>query len=185
MVAEETEPLRVAAALLHGSLRLRRGENLLVETWSHCLPYATACVLEARRIGARPLLLLEDEGTYWASVEDAPQVGRWSSPGEHEWAALERTDAFVFFPGPADRPRFRALPERLRGGLESYNSEWYRRARSARLRGVRSILGYASDAQARRWGIGPEEWRRALVRGTGGAGRPTSRRRTAPTYGSG
>lgn len=164
MATDGGTPAALARSMIHGALRLRRGENLVVETWNHCLPYATACVLEARRIGAHPMMILEDEETYWMSVDQAPG-GRWSHPGSHEWAALAKANAYVFFPGPADRPRFRALPTESRTELVSYNSEWYRRARSGRLRGVRSILGYASDAQAVRWGVSGPEWRRSLIVG--------------------
>ena len=165
MRSDGGSPVALAGALLSGALRLRRGENLIVESWNHCLPYATACVQEARRLGAHPLLLLEDEETYWASLDQQPN-GRWSRPGAHEWAALARADAYVFFPGPADRPRYRALPADARNELTGYNGDWYRRARTAHVRGVRSILGYASDAQAIRWGVSGPEWRRSLILGS-------------------
>jgi leucyl aminopeptidase (aminopeptidase T) len=165
MSSEDASPAALARSMLSGALRLRRGENLVVETWTHCLPYATACVVEARRIGAHPMLLLEDEEAYWESVEQQPGHGRWTQPGAHEWATLAKADAYVFFPGPADRPRFRALPAEWRGELVGYNSEWYRRARAARIRGVRSMLGFASDALAARWGVSGPEWRRSLVLG--------------------
>ena len=60
---------RVAQKVLKETLRLKRGENLVIETWTHTLPLATAFVLEARKIGAHPLVLFEDEATYWKSIE--------------------------------------------------------------------------------------------------------------------
>lgn len=156
----------VASVLLGSALHVKRGENVVIETWNHTLPYATACVVEARRLGARPLLFLEDEAAYWRSIDMAPTVGKWSAVGSQEWAALAQADAFVFFPGPADRPRFRSLPLAIRSALVGYNDEWYRRAKSTKLRGARSLLGYASDAQAAVWGVGGPAWREQLVRGT-------------------
>ena len=166
MAADEANGGRLAAALLGNALRLKRGENLIVETWSHSLAYATACVIEARRNGAHPILLLEDETAYWRSVDVAPQVQRWSGVGQHEWAALDRADAYVFFPGPGDRRRLRSLPTAARDALVGYNDEWYRRARRARVRAVRSLLGYASDSQALHWGVNGPLWRSQLIRGT-------------------
>ncbi|MCI4357480.1 MAG: hypothetical protein L3J95_03815 [Thermoplasmata archaeon] len=163
MATDGESPEALADALVARALRLRRGENLLIESWTHCLPYAAACVVRARELGARPLLITEDESAFWASVERAPGAGGWTRPGSHEWASLAATDAFLFFPGPADRPRLRALPMKLRAALVGYNSEWYRRARMARLRGVRCLLGYASDAQAAHWGVPGPEWRRSLA----------------------
>lgn len=166
MASEEPTAAQVAEALVGGAIGLRRSENLVVESWSHTLPYAAACVVEARRRGARPVLLVEDEGAYWRSVESLSSPASWAKVGSHEWALLREADAYVFFPGPADGPRFRALPEPTRSALVGYNAEWYRRAEKGRLRGVRSLLGYASDARAALWGANGSAWRRQLAEAT-------------------
>ncbi|MCI4322460.1 MAG: hypothetical protein L3K03_00300 [Thermoplasmata archaeon] len=165
MPADPNVPAALASVLLGGALSVRPRENVIIETWPHTLPYATACVLEARRLGARPLLLLEDEGTFWQSPEPSAGASAWSRAGAHEWAALSRTHAYVFFPGPADRPRFAALAEGTRKALFVSNSEWYARARRARVRGVRSLLGYASDSQASFFHVNGATWRGQLVKG--------------------
>ena len=166
MAAEEPGAAELAEALVGRAIGLRRGENLVVETWSHCLPYAAACVVEARRRGARPVLLVEDEAAYWRSVESIPQPARWAKVGQHEWSLLHQADGYVFFPGPADGPRFRGLPDATRSALVGYNAEWYRRAEKSRLRGVRSLLGYATDARAAAWGANGAAWRRQLAEAT-------------------
>jgi leucyl aminopeptidase (aminopeptidase T) len=165
MAPEEPGPVQAAQALLGTALDVKRGENVIIETWNHTLPYATACVVEARRRGAHPMLLLEDETAYWRSIDLAPSIAQWARVGRHEWAALAEADAYVFFPGPADRPRFRSLPAEHRSSLTGYNSEWYKRAEKSRLRGVRCVLGYASEAQAATWGVSASTWRNQLVRG--------------------
>ena len=164
MASDGSSAAALATSLVKGALHVKSGENVVIETWNHTLEYARACVVEARKAGARPLLVLEDEPAYWRSVEEAPAVKAWAKPGEHEWAALAQTDAYVFFPGPADRPRLRALPPKRSEELVAYNGEWYRRAEKAKIRGVRSVLGYASDAQAERWGVSGMAWREQLVR---------------------
>ena len=152
----------LARVLLGTSLGVKRGENVIIESWTHTLPYATACVTEARRRGAFPLLLYEDEPAYWRSWEVASKrdLGR---VGSHEWAALSKAQAYVFFPGPADIARWRAVPRDFRQAV-AYNAEWYRRAKAARLRGVRSVLGYASDETAAQYRVDPSMWREQLVR---------------------
>jgi prepilin-type processing-associated H-X9-DG protein len=165
MVSEEAGPPQVADSLLGTSLGVKRGENVIIETWNHTLPYASACVVEARRRGAHPILLLEDEAAYWRSIDRAPAVAGWSKVGQHEWAALAAADAYLFFPGPADMPRFRSLPSATLAALQGYNAEWHRRSQSARVRGVRCVLGYATEPQAEAWGISAATWRNQLVRG--------------------
>ena len=153
---------QLARKTLVETLRVKRGENVTIETWPHTLSYATAFVYEARRIGAHPLLLLEDEPTYWKSVEDlpAPALG---NVGAHEWALLSKTNAYVFFQGPSDRPRYRALPAKKLEALTAYNLEWYRRAKKARIRAARMFLSMASDSQARNFGVDAAAWRKELV----------------------
>jgi leucyl aminopeptidase (aminopeptidase T) len=165
MASGGNDPALVARRILSDGVGLKRGESVIIETWNHTLPYAAACVVEARRIGARPMLLLEDETAYWRSLDVAPSIARWAKVGGPEWAALAHTDGYVFFPGPSDMPRLRSMPTAQYGQLTGYNSEWYRRARKARVRGVRCALGYASDSQATLYGVSVSDWRAQLARG--------------------
>ncbi len=166
MPGEGTSPPAVARAIVGSALALKRGEHVAVVSWSHSLPWAAACVTEARRIGARPFLLLEDEAAFWESVEVAPSARAWAGLSAPVRAALARSDALVYFPGPADRPRFRALPPRLLEPLLGGHDEWLRRPRASGARAVRALLGYASDAQAEHWGVPGAMWRSQLIRAT-------------------
>jgi leucyl aminopeptidase (aminopeptidase T) len=163
---DESVPALVAARYLGTALNVRRGENVLIESWNHTLPMASACVVEARRRGAHPMLVVEDETAFWRSLDTLAAPTRWSRAGEHEWAADTKADAYIFFLGPADRPRWQALPEEIRQGLFASNAEWYRRQQRSKLRMVRSMLGYASDAQAARWGVNGSTWRNQLIQAT-------------------
>ena len=165
MAPDETTPPAVARALVGSALGVRRGEHVVVASWNHTLPWAAACVTEARRLGARALLLLEDEGAFWRSVEGAPSSRGWAGLSRPVRATLERADVLVYFPGPADRPRLHALPPHLLAPFLGADDEWFSVARSARLRAVRCLLGYASDAQAEQWGVPGAMWRSQLIRG--------------------
>jgi len=165
MPSDEASPPAVARALLGNGLSIRRGEHVLVVTWNHTLPWASACVAEARRRGARPVLLLEDEGAFWLSLDLAPAARNWSAVPVPVRAAIERSDALVYFPGPADRPRLHALPANLSSPFLGRDDEWLRRAQAAGVRGIRCLLGNASDAQADHWGVPGAMWRSQLIRG--------------------
>ncbi|HTW40105.1 MAG TPA: aminopeptidase [Thermoplasmata archaeon] len=164
MVTGETTPPGVARALLGNALHLRSGEHLAIVSWTHTLPWAAACVTEARRLGARPFLVIEDEPAFWKSIEVAPRTERWSGLPAPAIAGISRADALVYFPGPADRPRLRALPPGQLSPFLGADDEWLRRTRRAGIRGVRCLLGYASDAQADRWSIPGAMWRSQLIR---------------------
>src|SRR5438552_1006876 len=88
------------------------------------------------------MALFEDEETYWRSVETLP-TSKLGHVSASEWAALSKADAYIFLPGPADLPRYRKnLPKS--SAATGYNSDWYRRAEKAKLRGARLALGYAT-----------------------------------------
>ncbi|MCI4350084.1 MAG: aminopeptidase [Thermoplasmata archaeon] len=154
---------QMARNVLRGSLRVRKGESVTIETWTDCLPWAAAFALEARRIGAHPLILYEDEAGYWEAVRTNPRsVG---AAGAAEWAALAKSDAYVFFYGPADVPRFRALSDKAQNSATAYNPIWYTRAAKAKIRGARLSLGQVSEATARAAQVPLDLWREELIEG--------------------
>ncbi len=164
MAPEESAPVALARRLLGEALKVRSGETVTIETWNHTLPYASACVVEARLRGARPLLLLEEESAFWRSLDGNGRSGKAPTIGAHELAALARTDAYIFFPGPAERPRYVALPPSTRAALGRENSTWLALAKRSKVRAVRCALGYASEPQAAYWGVSATTWRGQLLR---------------------
>ncbi len=141
-------------------IKLKRGENLIVETWSHGLPVAREFVHQARAMGAHPMLLLEDEETFWRTVEGLkPGANR---AGDHEWAALAKANAYVFITGPADIGRVWRNGPKM-GGAYPSNEEWYSRAARAKLRGVRVLYGYTSQERADAYSLDMGAWRQMIL----------------------
>ncbi|MFZ0891822.1 MAG: hypothetical protein WB778_10330 [Thermoplasmata archaeon] len=154
---------QVARNVLKNTLRVRPGENVVIETWSESLPWAKPFVNEARRMGANPMLLYEDEASFWEAVQagEGHHTGR---VGGHEWAAMEKSSAYVFFHGPSEWPREDELPPKKLKGVAAYNPDWYRRAAKAKIRGARMFLGRTSQLSADRWRLDLDEWREELLR---------------------
>lgn len=138
---------QVAERVLRESLHLKKGENITIETWNNGLHFAQRTLVHARRLGAIPVLLFEDEESYIEGLREAPKaiVGKM---GRHEYALLSATDAYVFIPGPvlAGSPK---LSREEVVTYTSYNSSWYKAAKSARLRGARLTFGYVGEEMAR------------------------------------
>ena len=150
---------RLARQVLRRRLRVRPKENVTIETYPTALPWAAGFVREARRIGARPLLHFEDEQSYWSAVEEgrAVEVG---TPSDAEWKALEGSDVYIYFWGPEDQARMRALPEAVREKLTAFNGRWYDTARKAGVRGARMAIARATTPNAQHWGVSREKWER-------------------------
>jgi leucyl aminopeptidase (aminopeptidase T) len=161
----ESTRLALARQLLRDTLRVSRGENVLIETWSATMDWALSLNLEARLLGARPLLSVKDESVYWRSLSDVPasQIGRI---GEHEWAALRASDAYVYFYGPLDAEREETLPRAAARRAESNNHELMRLIQKFGIRSVRWDLGRTNALWARRYGVDLRAWRNELVDAT-------------------
>lgn len=155
----------MARVVLRKCLRVRPGEHVTVESWSETLEYANAFVLEALRLRARPLLVYQDEPTYWAAVaENRPSD--LARVGDHLRAAIAKSDALVTFFGPSDRERAHALPWSTRYKLGEYPDALYGAAAKAGTRAVQLALGRASPASARMYGVDLSTWKEELVAGT-------------------
>ncbi len=148
--------------LLRNTLRIARGESVLIETWDATLPWAVSLDLEARVLGARPLISYKDEAAYWRSLSGAPtaQLGRI---GNHEWAALKASDAYIDLYGPSDARREEALPPAFVRRTQSNNHELMRVIQKYGVRTVRWDLGRTSELWAQRYHVDLKTWRRELV----------------------
>lgn len=155
---------RAAARSLVGKyLRVKPGENVIVESWTHTLSMSSAVVDEIRRIGASAFLAYENDDAWWRAIE-RKQGGLVGSLSKPEWAALEAADAFVQVWGPGDSTRLAKLPDdAFEPWAEAWFERWYKTARSTGLRGERMSVGWVTEGRARKWGLDKERWRKSLL----------------------
>jgi leucyl aminopeptidase (aminopeptidase T) len=144
-------------------LKVRAGENAIIESWDHTLPMATAMVDEIRRVGGKTLHIHEDEDAWWRAIDrrQSKLLGKSSDP---EWAALGATDVFVHFWGPGDTDRIEKIPERTFEEALGWFSSWYPAARKTGLRGGRVSIGFATEGRARQWGLSRSKWEDDILR---------------------
>jgi leucyl aminopeptidase (aminopeptidase T)/transposase len=176
--APDAQTREMARNVLRNCLRVKPGEKVTIDSWTATLPEANAMVLEALDLGARPLLLYQDEPTYWAATAET-RLENLGHLGEHRKAAIEHTDVLVSFFGPSDRERFHALPAAVNSRLWEYNAALYRAAARSGARSAQIALGRASPASARMYGVDLATWRKELVEGCL-VPPPELRRRGAP-----
>ena len=147
--------------VLDQCLGVRRGETVTVETWNHTLPWARAFVLEVRRRGGEPTLVVEDEEAFFRSLAQSGSVP--SAPA----AFAEASDAYVYFPGPEQFPRLLGLSAvELEAVIGRHGPAWWRAARRAGLRAARIAVAAATPAAAARFGVDRDAWERELVQGS-------------------
>jgi leucyl aminopeptidase (aminopeptidase T) len=161
----DTRAREMARVVLRKCLRVRPGEQVAIESWSETLEYGNAFVLESLRLGAFPLLLYQDEPTYWAAVAES-RPSHLARVGDHMKAAIAKSDVLVTFFGPSDRERFHALPSSTMNRLSEYRDGLYAAAAKAGTRAVQIALGRASPASARMYGVDLATWQSELVDST-------------------
>jgi leucyl aminopeptidase (aminopeptidase T) len=144
-------------------LKVRAGENAIVESWDHTMPMASAMVDQLRQVGGKVLLVHNDEDAWWRAI-DRKQTKLLGTSSAPEWAALNVADVYVNFWGPADGDRVEKLPDKPGNEAFAWNWPWYSVARKVGLRGVRMTTGFVSEGRARKWGVERAQWEEALLR---------------------
>ncbi len=147
---------QVARKVVSESLRLKKGESVTVESWNNGLTLAQRFVVEARRVGALPIMIFEDEDTYVESVRNTPKdtVGKM---GRHEYELLAASDAYFFIPNEILEAYTKRLTPEEVDQATGYGSSWYEAAEKAKLRGARMSFGFAGKELARMLGKRLEE----------------------------
>ncbi|HVC27699.1 MAG TPA: aminopeptidase [Nitrososphaerales archaeon] len=147
---------KVARKVVAETLRLKKGETITIEAWNKGLPLARRLVVEAKRIGAIPVVVFEDESAYVEGVRLTPK-DVLGNMGKHEYALLAGSDAYVFIPGPPIGAYSPLLSRQEVVDSTKYNASWYEAAGKARLRGARLPFGYVGKEYARLYRKKPEE----------------------------
>ncbi|MFY9717277.1 MAG: hypothetical protein WAK40_05015 [Thermoplasmata archaeon] len=144
-------------------LKVRPGENAIIESWDHTIPMASAMVDAVRRVGGSALLVHESEDAWWRAIErkQSKLLGKSSAP---EWAALKAADVYVNFWGPGDTDRIEKIPDRPGNEAFAWNWPWYAVARKAGLRGVRMTTAFATEGRAKEWGVDLAKWEESMLR---------------------
>lgn len=155
----------LARVVLDWYLAVRPGDVVTVEAWNHALSWARPFVVEARRRGAEPTLVLEDEEAFFRSIALPPsrRVPRRIPTAAESTAA--RSEVYVYFPGPEAFPRLRGLagPD-LEVALAHHGPRWWRAARRTGLRAARLAISSATPAAAERYHYDLGSWQRELLR---------------------
>lgn len=156
---------KLARTVLTKNLAVKPGDRVIIEAWTHTLPWAVTFAQEARRLGAQTLVPYEDEDAYWAAVKNGGEsvLGK---PAGHEFAALGKTDVYIHMWGPGDRVRLNALPEKQANSLFEFNADWYRAAAKAGVRGARMELGRPYPTLAKAYHVDQAKWMDQVLRAT-------------------
>lgn len=152
-----------ARSVLTQNLHVKPGENVVIEGWSHSLPWAAALARETRRLKAYPIVLYEGEDGFWDSV-DAHEEKLLGAAPTHEWGLLAKTDVYIHMWGPGDKVRIAQLPPSRASQLFAWNEAWYKAAGKAGVRGARLEIGRPFPTLAKVYGVDLDRWTEQVAR---------------------
>jgi leucyl aminopeptidase (aminopeptidase T) len=152
----------VARNLVTKYLKVRAGENAIIESWNHTMPLASAMADEVRRVGGKVFFVYDDEDSWWRTLgrKQSKLLGQSSAP---EWAALKAADVYVNFWGPSDTDRMESFPDSANDAFE-WLWPWYEAARKKGLRGVRMTVGFVTEGRSKQWGVDRARWEESVLR---------------------
>ncbi len=169
-----TEYSVLARAVLTKNLKVRPGERVIIEGWTHTLPWANAFAREARRLKAEPMLLYQDEESVLGFGR--PRRGKEPRPGGGPRVGRPRQDRRVRphverrgpdpvcrAPGEDPGPALRVQQCMVPGGQEGRPAGRPSRGRTTvpePFRGLRGGRGGLAEADRRRYARRPEGARR-------------------------
>ncbi len=140
-------PELLAKHIFSKSLPLKKRSAVTVETWDSNEEIARAIELEAKLLGHNVITVCNDTPAFLEYARSMPR-NRKLSLGRHEIALLKNTDGYVFIPTPEMSYASTSLERSQLSAATSYNTEWYRVASQARLKGIRIGAGYFNSDRA-------------------------------------
>ncbi len=151
----------LARRILLDCIKLKKGETVAIEAWTRNVPWVDYFIIEARRVGAYPLVTYDSDKAFWYAYENHwfENLGTFSSLDR---AVSQTVDAYVYLYGPADRTRLMTIPEDERKQFLAYEDEWFNLAKERKTRWIRVELTRATPKLAREYGVNYEGWLKEL-----------------------
>lgn len=155
----------LASRVLQRSLGLRRGQNVVIETWTHTLRLAEVFSVAARQAGIRPTILYMSERAFFESqAKSSPSDA--NAIGAAELKAIAACDGYVNLPGPADLKRWGELPAAHRHELDRWMLEWSRNLHRHSTPCVYLLVASPTRAAARTYRVRLDDWQRENLAGS-------------------
>jgi len=155
---------RVASGILRRSLRLKRGQNVIIEAWTHTLPFAELLTTAAVRLGVRPTTFFVSEQAFLEAQEKSHPHGSAASV-RSELAAIAAVDGYILLPGPEDLSMLDRLPAAKRRAHDRGIAERRRLLQHHAVPSVCVLGAPVTRGAAEQFGVDLEVWRRESLAG--------------------
>jgi leucyl aminopeptidase (aminopeptidase T) len=151
---------RIASNVLRRTLGLRRGRNVIIDSWTPTLWIADIFTVEARRLGVRPLVFSTSPDAFLRSQREADAADA-NAISPAELAALAVCDGYIqLASGAANFTHREELPLANRRALDRRALEWNRALVRHSVPSVWLLGATVTESARNLAGVNPEAWRR-------------------------
>jgi len=153
--------LNIARKIVRTCLRVKRGEMVSINTWSHMLRLAEEIAFECYMVGAVPFITIMSDRLWYRLMSEVP-VENLSRTPTHLLKSVEAEDVCINIHGPEVPNLSRLRPE----NLEAYRVALRPIFERERARGVRVLdifLGKVTPERAKLYGLEYERWYKTIL----------------------
>lgn len=162
---------RLARQIVNACLNIREGENVWIHSWDHTIDIASEIALACQERDAYPFITVTPEDYWTNSLLKIPKKQLETLPN-HEGAALEQTNAFVFMLGPRNPIGWSRIPKQKQEltniwyfESNNYLRKWRRIAKQHSIRTLGIEYCLVTKQRAKSLGVNYEEWKEVMLTG--------------------
>jgi leucyl aminopeptidase (aminopeptidase T) len=155
---------RIAKIVFERSLKVKRGEQVVIRTYPHTLDAADALYLAGRRIGTDPFINLIPDDAYFRALKEI-DTGMLKTRNEMARSVAKTENVEIFLAGPRDPAQFRSVPYEKIVSIQNskLNRDINKIQKSRNVRSAFLNIGQATVERAMAYGIDYEPWRNAML----------------------
>jgi len=155
---------RIAKLVVERNLNVKKGEQVVIQTWAHTLDAADEFYYAVRKRGGNPGMLFNVEDAYFKALKDL-NMNLLMAKNEFARAIAGVENVNIFFAGPSDPRKFMTVSyEKINATQDNkLQAEITKVQKQRKVRSAFVNIGQATPERAAAYGIEYEKWRDAML----------------------
>ena len=149
---------RLARSIVRDSLRPKEYEPIIISSYPHTLELAEQIVLEAQKLGADPLMVLDTDRAFYGQFKNYTDenLKRCSA---HCLGLAEYVQSYIWLGGPKDPGPMARTPKEKFAAMYEGEQAHYEKSLAKRPKSVGVALGSVTRERARTYGFNYAKWK--------------------------
>jgi len=153
---------KIARSVVRDCLCICEGDSVLISTWQHMLSLANSIALECRKIGAKTLMSLHTDDTFYGSLMQEP-IESLKKPNKMSLGLWDCITANIDVSGPANPLKMRKVPPERWAAMAQGDKPYFDRIVAKKKRSVFIMLGHVTPERAQTYGFNFKRWQKSMM----------------------